>query len=58
MQVDKLKSTDSSYFNQFKLLSQIYGRLRPLEGVSYSATYFESSPVPGVFGNFARFMES
>ncbi len=57
-QVERLKTADAPFFNSFKQYSQIYGRLKPLEGMSLSALYFESSPVPGVFGNFARFLDS
>ena len=36
----------------------MYGRMRPLEGLSFPASYFESSPIPSVYGNFAKFVNS
>lgn len=32
--------------------------MRPLEGLSLTASFFESSPIPSVYGNFAKFVNS
>ena len=29
-----------------------------MEGLSLSASFFESSPIPSVYGNFAKFVNS
>lgn len=52
-EAQQYSGSSSGYFNSFLKYSQLYGRLNPLLGVSFSASYFESSPIPGVFGNFA-----
>jgi hypothetical protein len=36
----------------------MYGRLSSLEGLSLNAQFFETSPIPGVYGNFVKFANS